>query len=264
MDDVIAFIVRSPGRPEAKSKYLLFPDLSASAAYSNSMVFHDSKLPRPESYPSTSTSFSRSTIPAKADHGIVALSICTFEFDHGAPVRYLLFFLREALARLFREEPTLEEDPYIDWAHWGPDMSRWFAAPSFEQWRCSVHGYRFVTLVTRLEASTDISLSVPFSDVLTDDDPDSPLHLLVIDFNPYPLRRHGSTTTNPSNNAVVLAPSDETFHDWEIRFDEKVFGRLACRITLMEEPADYAALAACEDNVIGIQVRGATENQRCF
>lgn len=226
------------------------------------MVFHDSKLPQPESYPSTSASFSRSTIPAKADHGVVALSICTFEIDHGAPVRYLLFFLREALARLLREESTPGEDPCIDWAHWGPDVSRWFAAPSFQQWPCSVHGYRFVTLVTRLEASTDISPSFPFSDDSTDNDPDSPLHLLVIDFNPYRLRRHDSPTTNPSSNSVVLAPSDLTFHDWEVRFDGNVFGRLACRITLMEEPADYAALAACEDNVIGIQVRGAIERTK--
>jgi len=239
----------------------MFPDLSASALYSHSMIFHDSKLPRPESYPPTSTSFSRATIPAKADHGLVALSICTINIEHGAPVRYLLFFLREALVRLFRQEPTLEEDgkSYVDWANWGPDVSRWFIAPSFEQWRCSVHGYRFVTLVTRLEASVYISPTFLFINSSTVEEPDSPFHLLVFDFNPYLHRRHYSSMTNPSGNAVVKAPSDVTFDDWEKRFSEDIVGRLACRITLMEESADYAALAACEDNVIGIQVCPATK-----
>lgn len=315
MSDRIAFTTRSPSplgnanlnststsetkakAKKAKAKYLMFPDTSDNAAYSHSMVFHDSKLPRPESYPPTSMSFSRSTVPAHADHGIVALSIYTFEFDGGAPVRYLVFFQREALARLFRQEqesslggdgePEGEGkeggggeggEPYIvDWTDWGPAASRWFVSPSFEQWRCSVHGYRFVTLVTRLEASIYISPSFPqaVADIVVannnnnDEDPppvDAPLHLLVFDFNPYPLRRHQHsqyapaplTDESPSasnGNTVVIAPSDVTFHDWEERFDEHVIGRVACRVTLMEEPADYAALAACEDNIIGIQVR---------
>ena len=217
-------------------------------------------------------SFSRSTVPAQADHGIVALSICTFDFDSGEPVRYLVFFLREALVRLFRQEqecPPEEGGPYVpyvmDWADWGPMTSRWFLAPSFEQWRCSVHGYRFVTLVTRLEASIYISPSFPqsFADIIVetnDPPPDAPLHLLVLDFNPYPPRRHQyspPTDNGPSGhgNTVVIAPSDVTFHDREARFAEDVIGGLECRATLMEEPANYAALAACEDNIIGIQVR---------
>ena len=246
----------------------MFPEIFDTAAYSHSMVFHDSKLPRPESYPPTSMSFSRSTVPAQADHGIVALSICTFEFDSGEPVRYLVFFLREALARLFRQlqECSLEGgEPYVmDWADWGPTTSRWFLAPSFEQWRCSVHGYRFVTLVTRLEACIYISPSFPqsFADIIETNDlpPDAPLHLLVFDFNPYPPRRHQyspPTDNGPSGrgNTVVITPSDVTFHDREGRFAEDVIGSLECRATLMEEPANYAALAACEDNIIGIQVR---------
>ena len=233
----------------------MFPGVTAGTEYSHSMIFHDSKLPRPESYPSTSTSLTRSTIPAVGDHGVVALSICTFEINHGAPVRYLVFFLREALARIFQQGPILQEGvegPFIDWADWGPDVSRWFIAPSFEQWRCSVHGYRFITLVTRLEAFVDISTWFPSVDFSIDDDLDSPLHVLVFDFNPYPLRRQSPPVTN---NSVVIDPFDVTFYDQESRFEGHIVGRLACRITLMEEPADYAALAACEDNIIGIQVR---------
>jgi len=266
----------------------MFPNVSILSAYSHSMVFHDSKLPRPESYPPTSASFSRSTVPAagQADHGVVALSICTFEIDRGAPVRYLVFFLREALARLFRQEQTLEDEEgdgegeggdggrdegegekeegeYVDWADWGPKTSRWFVAPSFEQWRCSVHGYRFVTLASRQEASFDFSPWFPRIGT----NPEEP-HLLVFDFNPYPLRRHhsdsgsGSGSHSPTsrtdsspNNTVIIPPSDVTFYDYEARLEGDVVGQLACRITLMEEPADYAALAACEDNVIGLQVR---------
>jgi hypothetical protein len=283
--DRIAFTTRSPSRPgsansksksETKAKYLTFPDVSNGTAYSELMIFHDSKLPRPESYPLTSMSFSRATVPAHhADQGVVALSICTFNIDRDVPTRYLVFFLREALARLFEQEQDCslegegEDLCVMDWADWGPKASRWFVAPSFEQWRCSVHGYRFVTLVTRLEASSDISPSFlpAVVDIIADNDmlppAPAPLHLLVFDFNPYPLRRHqySQATDNscPSGNgnghAVVIAPSDVTFHDWEEQFERDVIGRLACRITLMEEPADYAALAVCEDNVIGLQVR---------
>ena len=258
MGDRIAFTTRSLHRPDAKSKYLIFPEVVVGAAYSEPMIFHDSKLPRPESYPSTSTSFSRSTIPAVGDHGVVALSIYTFEINYGEPVRYLVFFLREALAHLFQQGPSLqeaEEGPSIDWADWGPDVSRWFVAPSFEQWRCSVHGYRFMTLVTRLEAFVNISPHFAPIDFSIDGDLDSPLHLLVFDFNPYLLRRQYPPIINSSNNSVVISPFDVTFYDEETRFEGNTAGRLACRITLMEEPADYAALAACEDNVIGIQVR---------
>ena len=261
-DGQIGFTTRSPRRPEAKSRYLMFPDVSAGTAYGQPIVFHDSKLPRPESYPAASTSFSRSTIPAQeqADHGVVALSISTIGLGQGTLARYLVFFLREALARLFRQELSLAGDGEgegdgddLDWAAWGPAISRWFISPSFDQWRCSVHGYRFVTLVTRMEASLDISSSFPF--ILPDDALDSPQHLLVFDFNPYRLRRQHCSSTTIFSNAVVIAPSDATFHDLEERFEGDVTGHLACRITLMQEPADYAALAACEDTVIGIQVR---------
>jgi len=258
MEDGIAFTTGSLRRPQAKSKYLIFPKVASSTAHNHSTTFHDSKLPRPESYPSTSASFSRSTIPAIGDHGVVALSISSFDFNHGGPLQFLVFFLREALARIFRQELTLEdgeEERYVDWTNWGPDVSRWFRAPSFDQWRCSVHGYRFVTLVTRFEALTDISPNFPSVDISTDDDPGSTLHLLVFDFNPYPLRRHCSSIADSSKNAVVIAPFDVTFHDQEKRFEENIVGRLACRITLMEEPADYAAVLVCEDNVLGIQVR---------
>jgi len=278
-DDQIAFTTRSLGgansnsKSETKAKYLTFPDVSNGMLYSDTMVFHDSKLPQPESYPPTSISFSRATVPAHTDHGVVALSICTSEIFSDRAMRYLVFFLREALARLFQQEQecSLEaegEDSYfVDWADWGPETSRWFVAPSFEQWRCSVHGYRFVTLVTRREAIDIFSFLPVVVDIIDDHFPPAPepLHLLVFDFNPYPLRRHqySPATDNscPSGNgisnshAAVIAPSVVTFNDWEEGFETDVIGRLACQVTLMEEPADYAALAACEDNIIGIQVR---------
>jgi len=196
-------------------------------------------------------------------------------------VRYLVFFLREALARLFRQKQTLEDDAgeggnrggdeyeyeeevNVNWYDWGPNTGRWFVAPEFEQWRCSVHGYRFVTLATRLDASFEFSRLFP----TTEDNPEEPLHLLVFDFNPYPLRRHHSDsgsgsgsypptlpTDSSPNITVVIAPGDVTFYDSDARFDGSVDGQLACRITLMEEPADYDALAVCEDNVIGLPVR---------
>ena len=240
----------------------MFPEIFDTVTYGHSMVFHDSKLPRPESYQPTSMSFSRSTVPAHADHGVVALSICTF--DRGASIRYLVFFLREALARLFRQEQesTLELGGLyvLDWADWGPTTSRWFVAPSFDQWRCSVHGYRFVTLVTRFEASIYISPSFPqsFADITVatnDPPPDAPLHLLMFDFNPHQYSPPTGNGPSGHGNTVAIAPFDVTFDDREGRFAEDVIGRLECRATLMEEPANYAAVAACEDNIIGIQVR---------
>jgi len=217
-------------------------------------------------------SFSRATIPAQADHGVVAMSICISEINDDEPVTYLVFFLREALVRLFQpeQECPLEgegerEDPRVDWADWGPKASRWFVAPSLEQWHCSVHGYRFVILVTRFEASIYISPSftqagIDIEDPSSDSDADTPFHLLVLDFNPYPLSRHQyspppPTDGNGNGNNLVIAPSDVTFHDLEGRFQEDVIGRLACRVTLMDEPADCVALAACEDNIICFQVR---------
>ena len=304
-DDRRAFTTRSPSRPcgansnsksEKKAKYLAFPDVSKGVEYRDTTVFHDSKLPQPESYPPTSMSFSRPTVPAQADHGIVVLSLCVS--GHDAFGMYLVFFLREALARLFQQEQecSLEgggegegegEVPYVmDWADWGPEASRWFVAPRY----CSVDGYRYGALVTRLEASILISPSFtqagidiiigtkgppPDADAVTDavtdadededegadTDADAPLHLLVFDFNPYALRRHQCspppppTDNSPSDtgngNTVVITPSDVTLHDWEGRFKEEVTGRLACRATLMDKPADYTALAACEDNIVG-------------
>jgi len=264
--------VKAKAKAKAKTKYLMFPDLAADAAYSSSMGFHDSKLPQPESHPPKSMSFSRATVPAHADHGVVALSISTLEIFHDAPARYLVFFLREVLARLFQQqqEYSLEgegegEGPYVvDWADWGLDASRWFAAPSFEQWRGSVHGYRCVTLVTRFEAGMDISPSfVEFPyDICQAERAPKRLHLLVFDFNPYSLRRHqyqpatdnSCPSGNGNGNVVIITPSNYTFPNWGGRFNGDVIGRLACRATLMGEPADYAALVACEDNVIGIQV----------
>jgi hypothetical protein len=208
-------------------------DVSRSTVYSQLEVFHNSKLPRPESYPPTSMSFSRATVPARADHGVVALSIGTIGmYGTTVPAHYLVFFLREALLRLFRqqeqerpleEEGELEdqEEPYVvvDWADWGPKTSRWFLAPAQSLGPTSIHGYRFATLVTRLgaaliispnftQAGIDIILGTnnppPDTDTDTDTDTDAnananadadagagaPLHLLVFDFNPYPLRRH--------------------------------------------------------------------------
>jgi len=281
----IAFKTSSPGwlsgtnsrsKRKPKPKYLMFPDVPIRS----SMIFYDGKLPQPESYSPTSMSFSRPTVPAQADHGVVALSITAF---HYPPVRYLVFFLREVLARLFRQEQkcSLEREGeweyayVVDWADWGPEVSRWFFAPSTPLWHCLVHGYRFGTLVTRLEASiispsfthADIDITTgtkgPPPDAGADEDEDAdadaPLYLLVFDFNPYPLRRHQSsppppTENSPSDNGtgntVVIAPSDVTFHD-----REEVIGRLGCRVTLMDKPADYAALAVCEDNIIGFRVR---------
>jgi hypothetical protein len=324
----------SKSKAKAKTKYLMLPAVSRSAAYSHPEVFHDSKLPRPELYPPTSMSFSRATVPARADHGVVALSIGTIGmYGTTVPMRYLVFFLREALLRLFQqqeEEDPLEEEewegereeaqegereeeqegvwedmwewewgwkeqeqerePYVDmdWANWGPKTSRWFVAPSFEQSRCSVHGYRFVALVTRLEASIIISPSFtqagidiimgtndppPDADADTDadTDTDAPLHLLVFDFNPYPLRRHQYSLGPPpidnspsfgNGNTVVISPSDVTFHNQMGRFEAKVMGHLACRVTLMDECADYVEVAACEDNIIGFQVRQSQPTSR--
>jgi len=284
------FKVSSPGQlsgANLKPKYLMFPDLSSSMWYRTPVIFHDSKLPQPESYPPTSMSFSRATIPAQVDHGVIVMSIGIFEINYDEPETYLVFFLREALIRLFQpeQECSLEEerergDPRVDWADWGPKASRWFVAPRLEKEDCSVHGYRFVTLVTRLEASIYISPSFTQASIDTspsftqanidiedlssesesDADADAPFHLLVLDFNPYPLRRHQyspppPTDGNGNGNNVIIAPSDVTFHDLEGRFQEDVIGRLACRATLMDEPADCVALVACEDNIIGFQVR---------
>ena len=202
------------------------------------------------------------------------MSFWTFEIDQGEPVILLVFFLREALARLFQQEQecTLEgererEDPHVvDWAHWGPKTSRWFVAPRLGQWHCSVHGYRFVTLVTRLEASIYISPSFDFEDPPSDSDAVVPLHPLVFDFNPYSLRRQYSPSPpadgNDNGNNVVIAPSDVTFHDLEGRFQEDVIGHLGCRVTLMDEPADCGGLAACEDNIICFQVRPSQHTGR--
>ena len=196
----------------------MFPYVADGAEYGDPMVFHDSKLPEPESYPPTSTSFSRATIPARADHGVVALS---FEIDHGEPVRYLVCFLREALARLFQQEQEQEqecpllpgererEEPCImDWADWGPNASRWFVAPSFEQWRCSVHGYRFVTLVTRFEAWADIFPSFP--QVVLDINDPAPERLPIITVaQPAPERSPGMkisiTKLSDAHRALLLS-----------------------------------------------------------
>jgi len=289
--DQIAFTVRSPSRPggansnsksETKAKYLMFPDLSEDIVYKFTAVFLDSKLPQPESYPSTS--FSRATVPAHRDHGVVALSICTTELDpHTAggdeDVTHLVFFLRETLARLFQQEQecSLEaegegEASYIvDWEDWGPKASRWFDAPSsiFGRWRWSVHGHRFVTLVTPHEVST-LGVSRSFCQEIWRKYGHIPhtheaLYLLVFDFNPHPLRRHqhlpetenGCQSSNGIGNvhANVMAPSDSTTHNRRRHFDMDYFEQLACRVTLAEETVGYDALVVCEDNIIAIQVR---------
>jgi len=253
----------------------MFPNISNGTFHTASVIFHDSKLPQPESYPPTSMSFARATVPAQTDHGVIAMSFWTFEIDHGEPVTQLVFVLREALTRLFQQERecSLEgererEDPYVvDWADWGPKTSRWFVAPRLGQWHCSVHGYRFVTLVTRLEASIYISPSFDVEDPQSDSDAVVHLHPLVFDFNPYSLRRHQyspslPTHGNDNGNNVVIAPSDMTSHDLEGRFQEDVIGRLGYRVTLMDEPADCAGLAACEDNIICFQVRLSQHTRR--
>jgi len=291
--DRIAFTVRSPSRPggansksksETKAKYLMFPDLSDDVVYKCTAVFLDSKLPQPESYPSTS--FSRATCPAHRDHGVVALSICTTKqvdpdtTDRDEDLEHLVFFLRETLARLFQQEQecSLEaegegEASYIvDWDDWGSEASRWFDAPYsiFERWRCSVHGHRFVTLVTLQEASTlDISRSFRHAVWRKGKYGHLPhtheaLYLLVFDFNPHPLRRHrcllktekSCQFSNGISNVHVnvIAPWDEKFNDQDRHFVMDSFKRLACRVTLMEEPVDYDALTVCEDNIIAIQV----------
>ena len=159
------------------------------------------------------------------------------------------------------------ENTCVDWADWGPKASRWFLVPSFERQHCSVHGYRFVTRVRRLEASIYISPGVDVEDLPSDADADDPLHLLVFDFNPYPLRRHQYSSPPPTDgngngNNVIIAPSDVTFHDLEGRFQEDVIGRLGCRVTLKDEPADCTGLAACEDNIICFQVRPSQRTRR--
>ena len=131
-----------------------------------------------------------------------------------------------------------------------------------------MHGYRFVTLVTPFE-TRDFFPSFYHAKQKKEQTqyyhlPDT-LHLLVFDFNPYLVRRyqHSPATDNsyPSSNGIsnihvdVIAPSDEGFHNRELHLDMKSFEQLACRVTLMEDPADYDALAICEDNIIGIQVR---------
>jgi hypothetical protein len=289
----------SKSKAKANTKYLMLPDVSRDAVYNRIVVFHDSKQPRPESYPPTSMSFSRATVPAEADNGVVVLSICTLSirslemYGTSAPRYYQVFFLREALARLFQQqeqERPLEggwkdqdqEEPYlVDWADWGPKTSRWFLAPYFfDQSRCSVHGYRFATLITRLGASfiisskftqADIDIYTGTNDPPPDTDADTILHLLVFDFNPYPLRRHqyslgpppiDNSPSSGNGNTVVIAPSNVTFGDWQGRFEAKVMGHLACRVTLMDEPADYEVLAACEDNIIGFQVRPSQHTHR--
>jgi len=285
----IAFTTRSPSQPggansNSKAKYLMFPNLSDDVEYSGTMVFHDSKLPQPESYLPTSMSFLRATVPANTDHGVVALSIFTIKRDEVAVeddvhAYHLAFFLRETLARLFQQgqECSLEaegegEASYnVDWADWGPKASRWFGEPesSFGLWRCSVHGYRFVTLVKSHEA-LNISSSFRHAKLKIKKDDHLPyvpstLHLLVFDFNPYPLRRHqyspATDNSYPSSNGIsngytiAIAPSGITFWDREELFDRGIVNQLACRVTLMEEPADYNALAVCKDNIIGIKVR---------
>jgi len=144
-DDRIAFTTRSPSRPggansnsksETKAKYLMFPDLSDDLSddleYNLTMVFHDSEPLQPKSYPPKS--FSRATVPAYTDHGVVALSIGTIEVttvgdEH---VEHLVFFLRETLARLFQQEQECsleaegegEASYVVDWADRGPKASR--------------------------------------------------------------------------------------------------------------------------------------------
>jgi len=257
----------------------MFPDLSANMVYNHTAVFLDSKLPQPESYPSTS--FSRATVPAHRDHGVVALSISTTELDPEADQEedHLVFFLREMLARLFQQEQECsleaegegEASYVVDWADWGPKASRWFDASYsiFQRPRCSVHGYRFVTLITGFEASK-LNISRSFDHAVNGHYGNTryrnrALCLLVFDFNPRPLRRdqYLPETENscPSSNGIsnvhvnVIAPSDEKFHSWGYHFDIKSFEQLAFRVTLMEEPVDYDTLAVYEDSIIGIQVR---------
>jgi len=293
-DDRIAFTTRSPSRPggvnsnsksETKAKYLMFPDLSDHLSddveYGRTMAFHDSEPLQPKSYPPKS--FSRATVPAHTDHGVVALSINTIAVDPDTTdgdeyAHHLVFFLRETLARLFQQEQqcSLElegegEASYIvDWDDWGPKASRWFDAPfsNFGRQCYSVDGYRFVTLVMPFE-TLDLFPSFYHAKLKQGQKqyhhlPDT-LHLLVFDFNPYLVRRyqHSPVTDNscPSSNGIsnvrvdVIAPSDEKFHNRDRHFDMTSFEQLACRVTLMEEPADYDTLAVCEDNIIGIQVR---------
>ena len=300
--DQIAFTARSPSRlggansnpeSETKAKYLMFPDLNTpDMVYDNSAAFLDGKLSQPESYPSTS--FSRATVPAHRDHGVVALSFSTIEVDPESIDRdkyacHLVFFLRETLAHLFQQEQEQEyfleakgkgEASYIvDWNDWGPQASRWFDAPwsysNFGRWRCSVHGYRFVTLVNLHDVSKlGISLSphhaiwrkrkyghIPHTE--------DALYLLVLDFNPRPLRGYQclpeTENSCPSSDGIsyvhssVITPSDNTFPNYDAHFPVDFFihhtKHLACRVTLMPEPVDYDALAVCEDNIIAIQVR---------
>jgi len=291
-DDRIAFTTRSLSRPggansnsksETKAKYLMFPDLSEDLSddveYNRTVVFHDSEPLQPKSSPK---SFSRATVPAHTDHGVVALSIGTIKADPdttdgGEHAEHLVFFLRETLARLFQQEQECsleaegegEASYVVDWADWGPKASRWFDSLYSEQRRYSVHGYRFVTLVTPFE-TRDFFPSfyhakqkeqTQYYHLL------DTLHLLVFDFNPYLVRRyqHSPATDNncPSSNGIsnicvdVIAPSDQKFHNRDQHFHMKSFEQLACRVTLMEEPVDYDTLAICEDNIIGIQVRQA-------
>jgi len=285
----LAFTARSPsllGGANSKPKYLMFPDLSDNIYYDYTTVFLDSELPQPESYPSTS--FSRATVPAHRDHGVVALWICTKAsidpIDDCGDGEHLVFFLREMLARLFQQEQEQESPPeaegegeasYImDWDDWGPDASRWFDAPCLIslRWYCSVHGYRFVVL---LERDNAFFVSPSFEDANKNKGkyghpPHRPeaLYLLVFDFNPRPLSWHQSLpeteTSCPSSDGIgnlhvdVIAPSDNMFEDLESHFDMGFFKhtkQLACRVTLMGEPVDYDALVVCEDNIIGIQVR---------
>jgi len=282
----IAFTARSPSllggansnsNSKPKPKYLMFPDFSDNVVFSDTAVFLDSELPQPESYPSTS--FSRATVPAHRDHGVVALSICTTKCDPDptgdVDGEHLVFFLREVLARLFQQEQEQEQECYLgaegeasyimDWDDWGPEASRWIDAPCsiFERWHRSVHGYRFVTLVER----DDLCLvSRSFEDAIWNkgNTPET-LYLLVFDFNPRPLRWHqylpDTENSCPSSDGIsnlhvnVIAPSDDMFRDFDKHFDMGFFKQLACRVTLMPEPVDYDALAVCEDNIIGIQVR---------
>ena len=288
--DRIAFTARSPSmlggansNSKMKAKYLMFPDLSDETVYDHTAVFLDSELPQPESYPSTS--FSRATVPAHRDHGVVALWISTTKRDPDPTGdlldgEQLVFFLREMLARLFQQEQEQEcsleaegegEASYImEWDDWGPEASRWFDAPSSIFPRCcSVHGYRFVTLVKRDDA---FFVSRSFEDMTWNKEKylhpphtSETLYLLVFDFNPRPLRRdqYLPETENscPSSDGIsdlyvnIIAPSDDMSWDFHRHFNTGFFKQLACRVTLTPEPVDYDALVVCEDNIIAIQVR---------
>ena len=246
----------------------MFPDLSDHLSndveYNRTVVFHDSEPLQPKSSPK---SFSRATVPAHTDHGVVALSIGTVEVDPDTSTgdehaEHLVFFLRETLARLFQQEQECsleakgegEASHIVDCEDWGHKASRWFDAPYSDSERpCySVHGYRFVALVTPLGT---LDLFPSFYHAKRKQEQYHTLHLLVFDFNPYLVRRYQHSPATDNICVDVIAPSDEKFRDRNRHFEMDSFEQLACRVTLMEDPADYDALAIYEDNIIAIQVR---------